>query len=226
VPPTSLGTPNRAAILGGLLTPLFGGKRIPLFGNSDLLEPGRTSAPPANIGGAAGSTASANSHGSSTQRMGSTSVPAVGSMPIHIGDLTYVITKVEIANSVGKGMQKKNADAGATYVLVYYSVRNNGSETVKLPVDDFTVTTNDGTVVKPDSKARGVLPAEDRGGMFGLEVHPGVEKKSVTVFKLLLSQMQQDPVMYIGEVEGGHSVALIPLAGWKGQALANWSKTP
>lgn len=133
--------------------------------------------------------------------------------PINLRKIKYTVTEVSQSKSIS-GMQ---APAGATYVIVRYTIRNDAQESRRVLTDHFVVTTHDGSVYEPDSSGCTAAGSD----ILWSQLHPGFQKERVLVFLLPLNALQKQPLMHIGELEGGGCVASIPLVDWRGQILWN-----
>jgi len=100
--------------------------------------------------------------------------------PFTLGDYTYTVTKFEAKWKIGSKYHNKEAEEGAKFIVVYYSIRNNTKETQTVRSEDFKVT---------DEQQRSFSPYS--GGSFYLgsdfllsQLQPGVTKKTATAFEL------------------------------------------
>ena len=100
--------------------------------------------------------------------------------PFTLGDYTYTVTKFEAKRKIGSKYHNKEAEEGAKFMVVYYSIRNNTKETQTVRSEDFKVM---------DEQERSFSPYS--GGSFYLgsdfllsQLQPGVTKKTATAFEL------------------------------------------
>jgi hypothetical protein len=59
--------------------------------------------------------------------------------PFTLGDYTYNVTKFEAKRKIGSQYYNKEAEEGAKFIVVYYSIRNNTKETQTVRSEDFKV---------------------------------------------------------------------------------------
>lgn len=134
--------------------------------------------------------------------------------PVHLRDISYTVSNVAVTPSVGRSYSTENAQNGWTYLVVEYTVQNNASESKDLYSDDFVVTTDDGTIYEPDSKATHAISYK-----LSSQLHPGSSEARTLVYQVPQSALEKHPLMHIAKTEGGWSIASVPLTDWHGQVL-------
>jgi hypothetical protein len=102
-----------------------------------------------------------------------------------LGEFQYVVKKVEITDTVGKSFSRKKAGPGATYVIVRYTIRNDGKETATVLADDFKIVDSQSRQFRPSSEANTALTFSEAGKDFILsEVQPGLTREMATAFEV------------------------------------------
>ncbi len=115
--------------------------------------------------------------------------------------LTYHIDRMELSKCLGK-YSPRTPSEGATFVVIYYSARNDG----KRPVEEsswngdgvqFFIRTADDTTFESDHRQSSFL-ALDLGLESNFQIlQPGIEKRSVVVFEVPDSALQSKPELLI-----------------------------
>jgi hypothetical protein len=110
--------------------------------------------------------------------------PGLGE-PFTLGEFQYVIKNVEASDSVGKSFSRKKAGPGATYVIVRYSIRNDGKETATVLTDDFKIVDAQSRQFRPSSEANTALAFSEAGkDLIVSEVQPGLTREMATAFEV------------------------------------------
>jgi hypothetical protein len=100
--------------------------------------------------------------------------------PFTLGDYTYMVTKFESKRKIGTEYHSKEAEHGAKFLVVYYSIRNNSKETATVLADDFKVMDDQHRSFSPYSGGSLYL-----GSDFLLsQLQPGLTKRTATVFEM------------------------------------------
>lgn len=100
-----------------------------------------------------------------------------------LGKFSYVIRKAEMRRSVGNEFVKERAPSGATFLLLHYSIRNDGNQTETVLTDDLTLVDPKGRTFRPSSEAQTALMMSGGPNDFLLsELQPGIKKDTVTAF--------------------------------------------
>ncbi|MFB6350827.1 MAG: DUF4352 domain-containing protein [Bradymonadaceae bacterium] len=119
-----------------------------------------------------------------------------------LGDFSYAVNKVEVTDEVGNQVVSESAGSGAKFLIVWFTIRNEGKETATVLTDDFKIKTKDGTTFRSSSKANTALSAayEDKDLMLS-ELQPGLEKTTATAFQVPEDVVQKS--FYVSVPEKG-----------------------
>lgn len=102
-----------------------------------------------------------------------------------LGDFTYVIKDVKVMDEVGKGYGKKAASDGAAFVVVQFTIQNEGNATETVLTDDFLIVDAKGREFRPSTDANMALAMAGGGkDMIVSELQPGLKKATATAFEL------------------------------------------
>ena len=101
-----------------------------------------------------------------------------------LGEFTYVVKSVDVVDSVGTGYSKKTAGEDARYVLVSFTIRNEGNETATVLTDDFRIVDEGGREFRPSSEANTALVMSGGKDLGLTELQPGLKKTMSTAFEV------------------------------------------
>lgn len=102
-----------------------------------------------------------------------------------LGDFTYSVTNVKVMDEVGKGYGKKTASEGAAFVVVQFTIQNEGNATETVLTDDFLIVDAKGREFRPSTEANMALAMAGGGkDMIVSELQPGLKKATATAFEL------------------------------------------
>lgn len=131
-----------------------------------------------------------------------------------LGDYTYRITGYSVTSRVGSGYSQDTAEAGAKFVLVNFTIRNDSNKTQQVLADDFKIKDQQDRVFSNDSKATTALVMSGgKKDVFLREIQPGLTSKGVTVFRVPADVVQQPMLLQVpqkGTFFGGKTVT-VPL---------------
>lgn len=100
-----------------------------------------------------------------------------------LGDFSYAIHKTQKKQFIGNQFVGERAPANATYLLVHYSIINNGNKTATVLTDDFKLLDAKGREFTTSSEGTTALMMSGSDQDFLLsELQPGIQKDGVTVF--------------------------------------------
>jgi predicted SnoaL-like aldol condensation-catalyzing enzyme len=101
-----------------------------------------------------------------------------------LGKFTYLIKEIWSASTVGSGYAGKTASDGAVFVVVRFSIRNDGNETETVMADDFRIIDAKKREFHPSSEANTALVMSGGKDMILSQLQPGVKKDSATAFEV------------------------------------------
>jgi len=109
--------------------------------------------------------------------------PKLG-QPLRLGDFTYNVKKVTSYSAIGTGIAEKAASEGARFVVVEYTIRNEGSATETVLTDDFRIVDAQGREYRPSSDGNTALVMSGDKDLALSELQPGVARKMQTAFEM------------------------------------------
>ena len=101
-----------------------------------------------------------------------------------LGSFTYSVKSVEVVDEAGSGFAKKKPSEGAQFVLVHFTIRNEGNATATVSTDDFKIVDAKGREFRPSSEANTALSMSGGKDFLVSELQPGIKKNTVTAFEL------------------------------------------
>jgi hypothetical protein len=101
-----------------------------------------------------------------------------------LGDFRYRIDRVSHGSKIGQGFAQKRASAGAIYVWVVFSIRNDSNETKTVMTDDFVLVDSQGRRFRASSEANTAVVMSGERDFLLRELQPGIEKKAGTAFEI------------------------------------------
>jgi hypothetical protein len=109
------------------------------------------------------------------------------------GDFSFVVTRAFYCSSMTDSLgESTKAPNGALFVVVFYTVRNNGKETVTIPTNDFTLV-DSGDEYSCSSDGLLALAMMNKGAeISALELHPKISKETSTVFEVPTSETKKE----------------------------------
>lgn len=117
-----------------------------------------------------------------------------------LGNLTYRFHSVEKKKSLGNEFMRTEAGADATFIVVPFEVRNEGNTSQTILTDNFELVTPDERSYKPDSEAcTTYVMSKNKGDWLLSQLHPGLLKKGVTVFRIPLKFASQRLILLVPE---------------------------
>jgi hypothetical protein len=100
----------------------------------------------------------------------------------HLGNFEYKITGFQKTSYLGNEIIHKQADPGATYVIVSFEITNKSNSTETVLTDDFEIQAG-GKTYRPDSDALTAYTMMDQNHDLILsELQPDVPRRSATIF--------------------------------------------
>ena len=110
--------------------------------------------------------------------------PAIGDT-FTLGDFAYSITGVKIMKRVGNDIFSEEASTGASFVIIYSRMRNDGNETETVMTEDYRIVDQQGREFSPSSRLGTTLAMliEDKDLIF-TELQPGIVKDMTTGFEV------------------------------------------
>ncbi|HEY7001947.1 MAG TPA: DUF4352 domain-containing protein [Candidatus Udaeobacter sp.] len=109
------------------------------------------------------------------------------SKPFQLGNYSYQIGRVITTKVVGSELYHERASEGAVFVVVYFSIRNDGYKTAETYANDFMLRE---TAQRRGEKKTGVYSADTKAtnvvshDFILRELHPGVTKKAAVAFEV------------------------------------------
>lgn len=116
-----------------------------------------------------------------------------------LGEFTYNVQGVETTSAVGSGMAKKRASEGARFVVVNFTIRNDGSETETVLADDFRIIDAKGREYRPSSEANTALVMSGGKDLGLAELQPGLKRKMQTAFEMPTEAAEGEITLVIPE---------------------------
>jgi len=114
--------------------------------------------------------------------------------------ITFLIDRAVLTKSL-KAFRRYEASEGSTFLLLYFSARNDGREPFPAPTEPFFLLTDDSKRFEPDYEmSRHARESEDFDPK--LELQPGLEKPSVNVFEIPLQQLSKHPTLHVVTTDG------------------------
>ena len=102
-----------------------------------------------------------------------------------LGDYSYRITKMVTRNSLGNEFNREVAGQDETFVVVYFTIRNDSKKTQTVMADDFQIIDQQGREFSTDSEASTALLMSGVSKDFLIrQIQPGLTKNAVTVFRV------------------------------------------
>lgn len=101
-----------------------------------------------------------------------------------LGDFTYAVKKVSTSTSVGDGYAAKRASPGAVFVVVEYSIRNDGKSTATVLTDDFKIVDEQGREFAPSVEGNTAIVMSGDKDLALSQLQPGIAKVMQTAFEL------------------------------------------
>lgn len=105
--------------------------------------------------------------------------------PFRLGKFTYTVTGAEVLDTIGRGYGRKKASDGASFIVVHYTIVNEGNKTETVMSDDFQIVDAKGRQFRPSSEANTALMMSGKDKDFILsELQPGIPKSMATAFEV------------------------------------------
>lgn len=101
-----------------------------------------------------------------------------------LGDFAYVVKSVGVRDAVGSGYSRKRASEDARFVVVDFSIRNDGNRTKTVMTDDFRIVDARGREYRPSSEANTALAFSRGKDLILSELQPGLKKSTSTAFEV------------------------------------------
>lgn len=125
-------------------------------------------------------------------------LPAAGT-PLRIGELVYVVESVRVADRVGQGFAVEKAPAGVAFVVVNYTIENQGNATSTVLADDLCLLDAQGREFRPSSRANTALMMSGGKDFLLSEVQPGLKKAMKTAFEMPADAARGDLRLVLGD---------------------------
>jgi hypothetical protein len=126
---------------------------------------------------------SSNSNGGSES-----SAPAAKTVKLgetfQLGEFSYMVTEVKTAKNLGNQFMKEEAGEGATFLIVYFTIRNDGKETATVMKDDFEIRDTQDRTFRSSSNANTALAMSNDDDFMISELQPGLQKTTATAFEV------------------------------------------
>lgn len=135
--------------------------------------------------------------------------------PFQLGDFNYTIANANTVPSLGNQFINEAAAAGATFVIVTYTIENTGNETATAMSSDFYLNDAKGRKFTTSSRAETALAMSgDKSQDFIVsQLQPGVPKQAKQVFEIPIASTQEKGLVLVIPEKGfmGTGKATIPL---------------
>lgn len=105
--------------------------------------------------------------------------------PFKLGDFLYNVKKVTARRSVGNQFMREKASEGAIFLIVEYTIENQGKETATVMTNDFKIVDSQQRTFQPASNANTALAMSGKSkDMLLAQVQPGLKKTMMTAFEV------------------------------------------
>lgn len=102
-----------------------------------------------------------------------------------LGDFSYAIQKVKKRRCIGGRFSRTCASRGASFIVVFFGIRNDSKRTETVLTDDFRIMDAGGNTYRASSEAGTALLMSGASKDFALsELQPGLQKDSMTAFEI------------------------------------------
>ena len=107
-----------------------------------------------------------------------------------LGDLAYTVHGYRTTSVIGDpDLLGARAEPGATFVIVDFTIENNGTESDTVVTDDFTLFDSKGRKFTSSSDATTALLSQDGQDFMLSELQPGIPHRTKTAFKVPKSSL-------------------------------------
>ena len=134
------------------------------------------------------------------QQPGSTSQRFQIGEAFRLGDFAYQIDSVRQERVIGNEFISEQAGSDATFLLVFYAIRNDSNESRTVLSSDFKLIDGNGRSFSPDSNAEVAYSMSGGGNDLILsELHPGITERSARVFRIPLESLESKLILEVPE---------------------------
>jgi|GEM_PF-2295678 len=117
-----------------------------------------------------------------------------------LGDFSYEIRRCDLRARLGPELLSVKAGGGGVFVVVRFAIANETKKTETVLSDDFILRDGEGREFSPASNALMALMMEGENKDFLLsEIHPGVEKESLTAFEIPKTALSTELFLIVPE---------------------------